>query len=198
MPKQLNKRLATIIGLSNSPSASVTAFSRSNPIGNTNLSAISYYAIKHKSISLIFGLKSLNLRLKFIAMSELYILIILLVIVGFIFVSVVRSRSKNRATLTKTMSFNPETDVAVPQNASAIPQSTPSTEFRHSPCALATALRVVGIINIVASFIVAMFCGSEYGSLIAFIAILSGCLGGLCCYALAKCVDAADHYLNNH
>lgn len=124
-------------------------------------------------------------------MYALFIPFILLVIVGFIFVSVIRSRSKNRATLTKTMSFNPETDVA-------IPQSTLCSEFRHSPCALATALRAVGIINIVASFIIAMICGSEYGSLIAFIAILSGCLGGLFCYALAKCVDAADHYLNNH
>lgn len=122
-------------------------------------------------------------------MYELFILIIFLVVVGLIFVSVIRNRSKNRATLAKTMSFNPETDTVVSQNM--------PTYFGYESCALAIILRIVGVVNIVASVIIAMMCCSEYGGLMAFIAILLGCLGCLFCYAIAKCVDAADHYLKN-
>lgn len=123
-------------------------------------------------------------------MNRLFILIILLVAVGLILVSVIRNRSKNHATLAKTMSFNPVNDTAVQQNA--------PTYFGYESCTLAVILRIIGIVNVVASFIIAMICDSEYGSLIAFIAILSGCVGVVFCYALAKCVDAADHYLRNH
>lgn len=123
-------------------------------------------------------------------MYGLFIPIILLVVVGLIFVSIIRNHSKSRATLTKTMSFNPETDIAVSQSS--------PTYVGHESCVLATTLRIIGVVNVVASFIIALVCSSEYGSIIAFIAILSGCLGCLFCYALAKCVDAADHYLKNH
>ncbi|MCM1066383.1 MAG: hypothetical protein NC418_02265 [Muribaculaceae bacterium] len=124
-------------------------------------------------------------------MTELIILIVLLAVVGFIVASIVRNRGKQSATLEKNMSFNPETDTV-------LSQSTTPSEFEHKQCALAVTLRIIGVINIFASFIIAMICGNEYGWLIAIVAILSGCLGGLFCYAIAKCVDAADHYLKNH
>lgn len=122
---------------------------------------------------------------------EIIILMVLLAVVAFIGVSIVRNRDKQPATLEETISFNPETDAVLPQNS-------PTSEFEHKPCALAVTLRIIGILNIFVSLIIALICISEYGWLIAIIAILSGCLGGLFCYALAKCVEAADHYLENH
>lgn len=124
-------------------------------------------------------------------MSEIIILIVLLAAVGFIFANIVRNRGKQSATPEKTMSFNSEIDAV-------LPQSTPPTEFEYKQCALAVTLRIIGVINIFASLIIAMICGNEYGWIIAMVAIFSGCLGCIFCYALAKCVDAADRYLKNH
>jgi len=126
-------------------------------------------------------------------MTEIIILIVLLAVVGIIIANIVRNRGKQPATLEKTKSFNPENDVALSQE-----QTTTTSEFEYKPCILAQTLRIIGIVEIFASLIIVLICGSEYGWLISIVAILSGCLACLFCYALAKCVDAADHYLKNH
>lgn len=126
-------------------------------------------------------------------MIEAVILVALLAFVGAIGFNIVRNRNKQPMELDRTMSFNPKTEVTSPQG-----QSTPTSEFKHRPCALAQTLRIIGIFNIFASLIIAMVGGNDYGWLIAIVAIAAGCLGVLFCYALAKCVDAADHYLKNH
>ena len=73
-------------------------------------------------------------------------------------------------------------------------------------CGLATALRIIGIINIIGSIILGFnLCGqggilaNRYDEnpvgLICF--VVSGIIGCIICYTLAKCVHAATVYLNS-
>lgn len=126
-------------------------------------------------------------------MIQAIIIVFLLAFVGFIGYSVVRNR-KPTATpnLAKTLSFDPSSEVEPVQEAS------PVSDFPHDSCALATTLRIVGVVNVFAALIIGLVLADDFGWIISIAAILSGCLGCLFCYALAKCVDAADKYLNNH
>ena len=125
-------------------------------------------------------------------MTEFAILIVLLLIVAFIGFNVWRNRkSGNEAILEKTMSFDPSKDTAPIQNGSSINSPNKS-------CALVTTLRVIGVINIFAALIFSLVVSENFGWLYSVAVSVSGCLGCLFCYALAKCVDAADKYLKNH
>lgn len=125
-------------------------------------------------------------------MIEFAILIVLLLIVAFIGFNVLRNRkSGEEATLEKTMSFDPSKDVETIQNVSSINSPNKS-------CALATTLRVIGVINIFAALILSLVVSENFGWIYSIAVIVSGCLGGIFCYALAKCVEAADKYLKQH
>lgn len=125
-------------------------------------------------------------------MIEFAILIVLLLIVAFIGFNVLRNRrSTGEATLEKTMSFDLSKDAEPMQNSSSI--NTP-----NKSCALATTLRVIGVINIFAALILSLVVSENFGWLYSIAVILSGGFGGIFCYALAKCVDAADKYLKQH
>lgn len=129
-------------------------------------------------------------------MAQLVILIVLLIFVGFIGFNILRNRkSDDRATLERTMSFDPASVVEPTQLAST---TTPNPDFAYKPCALAVTLRIVGVINIFAALIIGLVLADDFSWVISIAVILSGGLGCLFCYALAKCVDAADKYLNNH
>lgn len=126
-------------------------------------------------------------------MTSLIILIVLLLVVGVIGYSVVRNRkSTARPLLAKTRSFDPSAETEPIESTSA------TCDFLHDSCALATALRIVGVVNIFAALIIGHVLADDFSWVISIAAILSGCLGCLFCYALAKCVDAADKYLNSH
>lgn len=73
-------------------------------------------------------------------------------------------------------------------------------------CTLATTLRIIGVINVLGSIILGFnLCGqggmlaSRYDEnpvgLICF--VISGIVGCIICFALAKCVQAATKYLNS-
>ena len=127
-------------------------------------------------------------------MAQFVILSILLIFVGFIGFNVFRNRKSNgTANLEKTLSFDPISDVEPIQRA-----STPNPDFTYKPCALAVTLRIVGVVNVFAALILGLVLSEDFGWVISIAAILSGCLGCLFCYALAKCVEAADKYLNSH
>lgn len=74
-------------------------------------------------------------------------------------------------------------------------------------CALATALRVIGVLNIIGGVVLGFnMCGrhgmfaSKYGDENAaglFCFIMFGIIGCVVCFALAKCVQAATVYLNS-
>ena len=126
-------------------------------------------------------------------MTSLVILIVLLLVVGVIGYSVVRNRkSSARPLLAKTRSFDPSAAVEPIESAPT------SSDIPHDSCALATTLRIVGVVNVFAALIIGLVLADDFGWVISIAAILSGCLGCLFCYALAKCVDAADKYLNSH
>lgn len=124
-------------------------------------------------------------------MAPFIILLALLLFVGFIAYSTVRNRKSGRATLEHTMSFDPAAVVEPTQLA-----SMPNPNFAYKPCALAVTLRIVGAISIFAALILGVVLADDFGWTISIAVILSGCFGCLFCYALAKCVDAADKYLN--
>ncbi len=124
-------------------------------------------------------------------MAPFIILLTLLLFVGFIAYSTVHNREFGRATLERTMSFDPASVVEPTQLA-----SMPNPIFAYKPCALAVTLRIVGAINIFAALILGVVLADDFGWTISIAVILSGCFGCLFCYALAKCVDAADKYLN--
>lgn len=135
---------------------------------------------------------SVTLRAKNI-MTSLIILIVLLLVVGVIGYSVVRNRkSSARPLLAKTRSFNPSAE------AEPMESATTSSDIPHDSCALATTLRIVGVVNIFAALIIELVLADDFSWVVSIAAILSGCVGCLFCYAFAKCVDAADKYLNNH
>lgn len=126
-------------------------------------------------------------------MTSLIILIVLLLVVCIIGYSVVRNRkSSARPFLAKTRSFDPSSE------AQPIESPSVSSGIPHDSCALATTLRIVGVVNVFAALIIGLVLAGDFGWIISTVAILSGCFGCLFCYALAKCVDAADKYLNSH
>lgn len=126
-------------------------------------------------------------------MTSLVILIVLLLVVGVIGYSVVRNRkSSARPLLAKTRSFDPSAAV---EPIESVPTSS---DIPNDSCALATTLRIVGVVNVFAALIIGLVLADDFGWVISIAAILLGCLGCLFCYALAKCVDAADKYLNSH
>lgn len=124
-------------------------------------------------------------------MTALFILLLLLVFIGGIYFSIVRDRKVQRAEpLKKTLTFAPSSD--------AQPSTSTTSDLPHNSCALATALRIVGVANILAALIIGLVLADDFSWVISIAVILSGGLGCLFCYALAKCVDAADKYLNSH
>lgn len=126
-------------------------------------------------------------------MEKLIILPILLIFVGFIIFSIAQNRKREKKELLgKTMSFNPSSE------AKPIESTLTTSNLPHDSCALATTLRIVGVVNVFAALIIGLVLADDFSWVISIAAILSGCLGCLFCYALAKCVDAADKYLNNH
>lgn len=126
-------------------------------------------------------------------MEKLIILPILLIVVGFIIFSIIQNRKREKKELLgKTMSFDPSAE------AESIESASTSSDIPHDSCALATTLRIVGFVNVFAALIIGLVLADDFGWIISIAAILSGCLGCLFCYALAKCVDAADKYLNSH
>lgn len=80
-------------------------------------------------------------------------------------------------------------------------------ETQKTSSALATTLRVIGVLNVIGGIILGFnLCGrhgmfaSKYGDenavgLIFF--VISGIIGCIICFALAKCVQAATIYLNS-
>lgn len=80
-----------------------------------------------------------------------------------------------------------------------------SNSPKSDNCALATALKVIGFLNIIGGLIVGInLCGedclfggrydaNDWGILFF---IVSGIIGCIICFALAKCVRAATKYLN--
>lgn len=126
-------------------------------------------------------------------MGKLIILPILLIIVGFIIFSIVQNRKREgKELLGKTMSLDPSSETEPIESAST------TSDASSGSCALATTLRIVGVVDIFAALIIGLVLADDFGWIISIAAILSGCLGCLFCYALAKCVDAADKYLNGH
>lgn len=126
-------------------------------------------------------------------MGKLIILPILLIFVGFIIFSIIQNRKREKKELlAKTCSFDPSAEVEPIESAPT------SSDIPHNSCALATTLRIVGVVNVFAALIIGLVLADDFGWVISIAAILSGCLGCLFCYALAKCVDAADKYLNSH
>lgn len=126
-------------------------------------------------------------------MTSLIILFIPLLFVGFIGFSVVRNRkSKIRPLLAKTRSFDPTSKIK------PIESTSTTSDLPHDSCALATTLRIIGVVNIFAALIIGIILADDFSWGISIAVILSGGLGCLFCYALAKCVDAADKYLNSH
>ena len=127
-------------------------------------------------------------------MTQLVILAVLLIFVGFIGFNILRNRkSDGRATLERTMSFDPASETEpVP------PTPMPNPDFSSKPCTLAVTLRIVGVVNVFAALILGLVLAGDFGWVVSIAIILSGSLGCLFCYALAKCVDAADKYLNSH
>lgn len=126
-------------------------------------------------------------------MEKLIILPILLIVVGFIIFSIIQNRKREKKELlAKTRSFDPSAEVEPIESAPT------SSDIPHDSCALATTLRIVGVVNVFAALIIGLVLADDFGWIISIAAILSGCLGCLFCYALAKCVDAADKYLNSH
>lgn len=126
-------------------------------------------------------------------MGKLIILSILLIFVGFIIFSIIQNREREKKELlAKTRSFDPSSE------AKPTESTLTTSGFPHESCALATTLRVVGAVNVFAALIIGLVLADDFGWIISIVAILSGCLGCLFCYALAKCVDAADKYLNSH
>lgn len=128
-------------------------------------------------------------------MEKLLILLILLLFVGFIIFNIVRNRQReSRTPFEKTVSVDPiGRDESMPQRTPSV-----SSDPEYNSCALAITLRIVGVINVFAALIFSLVLAEDFGWIISIAVILSGCLGCLFCYALAKCVDAADKYLNNH
>lgn len=126
-------------------------------------------------------------------MEKLIILSILLIVVGFIIFSIVKNQKRGKKELLeRAMPLNPSSE------AEPIESPLASCDAPHGSCALATTLRIVGVANVFAALIIGLVLADDFGWVISIAAILSGCLGCLFCYALAKCVDAADKYLNSH
>lgn len=126
-------------------------------------------------------------------MTSLIILFILLLFVGIIGYSVLRRRkSTARPLLAKTRSFDHSSE------AEPIESTSTTSDLPHNSCALATTLRIIGVVNVLAALIIGIVLADDFSWGISTAVILSGGLGCLFCYALAKCVDAADKYLNSH
>lgn len=80
-------------------------------------------------------------------------------------------------------------------------------------CALATALRVIGVLNVIGGIIVGIshyeeniarpdklfgtWTTTHYHPEMLILGILGGVFGCIICFALAKCVQAATIYLNS-
>lgn len=88
-------------------------------------------------------------------------------------------------------------------NAYIKPMPKPSMS---NNCALATTLKVIGLLNIVGGLIVGInLCGEDclFGDRYEangwgiFFFIVAGIIGCIICFALAKCVKAATKYLNS-
>lgn len=130
----------------------------------------------------------------------LVILVALLIFTGLIGYNVVHNWRKMRATLDRTLSIDPKSEVK-----SIHPTPASNFDFTRgvplnfkAPCALAVTLRVVGIVTILAAIISGLILLEDFGWGIFLAIFLLGCFGCLFWYALAKCVDAADKFLNSH
>lgn len=119
-------------------------------------------------------------------MIALFLVLCVLLVAGIFFAINLNKRGKNSPTLDKTMSFNPNDNIP--------PSQYPPMRYNHVSGPLATALRIVGGLTIVVSLTFI----DKHDNLSWLIAIPCGVVGALFWFALAKCVDAADHYLKTH
>lgn len=125
---------------------------------------------------------------------ELIILVILLVVVSIIAYNAVKTKN-NKPLLEKTMSIDPNAEVK--KDAITDDSAVTSSQFEYKPCFMVTLLRIVGVINAFGGIILGIVCGDEFGILIAVAVIFSGLMGWLFCFAFAKCVEAANKYLES-
>lgn len=125
-------------------------------------------------------------------MTKFVILIVLLMIVAFIGFDVCRKRkSVDEAILDKNTSFDPSKDAEPIQNGSPINSPNES-------CALATTLRIIGLMTIFSALLLSLVVSEDFGLLYSIAVIISGGIGCIFCYAFAIFVDAADKYLKQH
>lgn len=84
-------------------------------------------------------------------------------------------------------------------------EDSESKSSTSDKCGLATALKIIGLLNIVGGFVVGIFlCGEDgiFGNRYEangwgiFFFIISGIIYCIICFALVKCVQAANKYLN--
>lgn len=125
-------------------------------------------------------------------MEYIFIILIFLLLVGGIYFAIINDRKIKNTTREKTVPCEPAEVEPMQQHTPHRPDTKPN------PCALSTTLRIVGVANILAALIIGLVLADEFSWVISLAVILSGGLGCLFCYALAKCVDAADKYLNSH
>lgn len=67
--------------------------------------------------------------------------------------------------------------------------------MEHQSSKLASALRILGILDLAIGIVVA-FYGLSNDFVTAILGILGGGMGWLFCFAFATCVEAAHEYLN--
>lgn len=119
-------------------------------------------------------------------MTELLILTALLIVVGIVGYNAFRKKD-DKPTLEKTT-------VTEVQSTEPLMEDK---DYVYKPCALATILRIIGVVNVFAGLILGLVSAEELGGLVVVVMIFTGVMGCLFCYAFAKCVDAAHKYLNS-
>ena len=104
-------------------------------------------------------------------------------------------KSNNTPSLEKTRSIDPNAEVKNDEMINSSEET--NSQFEYKPCILSIILRIVGIINALGGLILGFVCGDEFGAMIAVAVVFSGLMGCIFCFAFAKCVDAADKYLES-
>lgn len=121
-------------------------------------------------------------------MTSLIILTILLLFIGYMWYSIARNK-KNEEEQDFSL-FTPSGDES---------KQTVSTKSGiKESCPLAIALRIAGGLWIFSAIIIGPTLNEYFGLIISIAIFLSCCTNCLIFFALAKFVDAADKYLNNH
>lgn len=120
-------------------------------------------------------------------MTSLIILTILLLFIGYMWYSIAQSKK------------NEEQDFSLFTPSGGESKQTVSTKSGiKESCPLAIALRIAGGLWIFSAIIIGPTLNEYFGLIISIAIFLSCCTNCLIFFALAKFVDAADKYLNNH